>query len=81
MRARSLTAIGKSIVGNLTVINIIFFIFNILTVNNIVIKVLVVPILPLLVFLAVEVKVNHHLNNLVPITGVTSIQVLISAWI
>ena len=81
MRAWSLAAVVKSILSNLTVINIIFFIFNILTVNNIVIKVLVVPILPLLVFLAVEVKVNHHLNNLVPITGVTSIQVLISAWI
>ena len=81
MRDLSLAAVVKYIVGNLTFIKIIFFILIILTVTNVVINVLLVPLLPLLLVISVGFKVVHHLNNLVPMTGVTSICILMSAWI
>ena len=77
----SLAAVVKYIVGNLTLIKIIFFILIILTVTNVVINVSIVPLLPLQLILSVGVKGVHYLNHLVPMTGVTSIHILISVWI
>ena len=81
MRDRSLTSVVKSIVSNLTVIKIVFFVLSILTVTNVVLSVLVVPLIPLLLVLSVGVKVFYHINHVVPVNGVTSIRILMSAWI
>ena len=54
---------------------------SIITFTNIFLNVLVVPLLPILLVLVTGVKGVHHLNHIVPIPGVKSIQILISAWI
>ena len=76
-----LAALVNSILSNLTVIKIIFFILSILTVTNAVVIVLVVPILSLLFVISVEFKGVHHLNHVFPKTGLTFIRILISACI
>ena len=81
MRSHSLAAVINSIFSDLTVIKIIFLVLSILKVTNVVLNVLLVPLLPLLLVISVGFKVVHHLNNLVPMTGVTSICILMSAWI
>ena len=80
-RGRSPLSVVKSIVSNLTVTEIIFLIVSILTVTKIVLNVLIFPLLPLLIFHALEVKGVHHLNHLAPMTRVTSILILMSEWI
>ena len=81
MRDRSFVAVFKYIVGNLTVIKIIFFILNILTVTKVVLNIIIVSILPLLILFSVGVKGVHHLKRVVPMTELTSICILVSAWI
>ena len=81
MRACYPVAVVTSIVNNLTFIEIIFLIVSIITVTNFVINVLIFPLLPLLLVIEVGVKEIHHLNTLVPMTRVTFIHILTSAWI
>ena len=81
MRDRSLAALVKTILSNLRVIKIIFFILIILTATNVILNLLVVPLLPLLIVLSVGLNGVHHLNIVVPMTGITSICILMSAWI
>ena len=81
MRDQPPTSLFNSIFSNLTVIKIILFIVIILIVTNVVINVLIVPLLPLLLVLTVSFKVFHHLNHVLPMTGVTPIRIIMSAWI